>query len=287
MSKYVRISGKRHKRIKARFATVIYTLFGAYVTPRGGEVHVGSLIELVRALGFSENAIRLGLSRMSRYGAFKVRRRGRRSYYSLSRKGMEWMELGRVRAFEVAHKKWDGKWRLVVYNIPETFRVLRGEIRTNLQSLGFASLSASVWISPHDFRSEIVNFVKERNMTACVEIFEAEYKGLLRARTFAATVWDIDGLQKSYLIFVDRYRSLRSKFERLARTSSPMDPAECFAERFCMTAEYVALRLGDPMLPLELLPAEWAGLRAHSLHDTMWDLLKPAADSFIDSVLRK
>jgi phenylacetic acid degradation operon negative regulatory protein len=66
-----------------------------------------------------------------------------------------------------------------------------------------------------------------------------------------------------------------------------MSPAECFAERFCLTAEYVGIRLEDPMLPMELLPENWAGLSAQVLHDTVWELLKPAAENFIDSVLAK
>ena len=278
---------KRHKKTTARFPTVIYTLFGAYIIRRGGEVHVADLIELVRPLGFSANAIRLGLSRMSRYGVFNIRKAGRRSFYSLSPKGMEWMEKGRMRAFEAEHKRWDGKWRLVVYDVPETLRVLRDRIRAKLCSLGFARLSASVWISPHDLRSEIINFVRNNRTDKYVEMFEAEYVGFRSARVFAVYIWDIKGLENRYRAFVRKYTTLRSKFERLANTRSSMDPAECFAERFCLTAEYVALRLEDPMLPLELLPANWLGLQAHRLHDVLWRSLKPAADNFVDSILRK
>ena len=80
MSKNIRAPQKRHKKIKAKFPTVIYTLFGAYIIPRSGEVRVTNLVNLVRPLGFSANAIRLGLSRMSRYGVFKVRKVGRQRY---------------------------------------------------------------------------------------------------------------------------------------------------------------------------------------------------------------
>jgi len=287
MSKIKRTLSQRHKKTNARFPTVIYTLFGAYIIPRSGEVHVANLIELVRPLGFSANAIRLGLSRMSRYGVFKIRRVGRRSYYSLSHKGVKWMEKGRVRAFDVKHKKWDGRWRLVVYSVPEALRVLRDKIRTELCNLGFASLSASVWISPHDLRSEIVDLVRKNGMAKYVEMFEADYNGFRSVKGFAVYVWDIEDLKNRYQMFVRKYTSLRSRVESLARRGKPMDPAECFAERFCLTAEYVALRLDDPMLPLELLPANWSGLRAQRLHDAVWLLLKPAADKFVDLVLRK
>jgi phenylacetic acid degradation operon negative regulatory protein len=287
MSQAKRISNRRHKKTKARFRTVIYTLFGAYIIPRGGEVHVGNLIELVRPLGFSANAIRLGLSRMSRYGVFKIRRKGRRSYYSLSPKGMHRMEKGKVRAFDVKHKKWDGRWRLVVYKVPETLRTLRDKLRTELCNMGFASLSASVWISPHNLRSQIAGIVKEIGVTKNVEMFEAEYTGFRSAKEFAVHMWDIEALKNRYQVFVRKYTTLRSRFESLKKRGSLMGPGECFAERFCLTAEYVALRLDDPMLPLKLLPANWVGLRAQILHDAVWRLLKPAADDFADRILQK
>lgn len=266
---------------------MIYTLFGAYIIPRGGEVHVANLITLVRPLGFSANAIRLGLSRISRHGVFKIRKIGRQSHYSLSAKGMKGLEQGRVRAFDTEYKEWDGKWHLVAYNIPETLRVLRDKFRAKLHVLGFANLSSAVWISPHDFRSEILRFMEEKRMAEYVEIFKAEYKGLRSVKEFAARTWDINDLENRYRVFVRKYTTLRAKFERMARTNRPMASAACFAERFCLTAEYVALRLEDPMLPLDLLPADWVGLRAHRLHDAMWAILEPTAENFVDSVLQK
>jgi phenylacetic acid degradation operon negative regulatory protein len=287
MSKIKRTSVRRHKKTTARFPTVIFTLFGVYIIPRGGRVRVSDLIELVRPLGFSPNAIRLGLSRMARRGVFRVHKRGRYSHYSLSRRGMKFMETGRVRAFDLEHKKWDGKWRLIAYRVPEALRGLRDEFREKLQSLGFANLSASVWISPRSFRSEIISFVKRHKMTEYVETFEADYNGLRRPRDFAAALWAIGDLENRYQAYIDKYAALRSEFTRSARKGDHVEGAACFADRFCLTAEYVALRLDDPMLPLELLPAGWVGVRAKRLHDDMWSILEPAAGKFIDSVLRK
>jgi len=285
MSRIKRTMANRHKKIQARFSTVIYTLFGAYVVQRNGEVHVASLLKLVVPLGFSANAIRLGLSRMSKHGVFRIRRAGRRSYYSLSEKGMKLMEQGRVRAFEVEHKQWDGKWRLVVYNIPERLRVQRDKLRFKLLSLGFAKLSNSLWIAPHDFRTEIDQHMKDREMTGYVETFLAEYTGCRPPREFAAIVWNITDLAKKYEVFVNKHTAMYAACKRVLQTGKELDMAECFALRFCMTAEYVALKLEDPVLPLELLPKNWVGARAQRLHDDLWGLLKPGADAFVDSVL--
>ncbi len=278
---------KGHKKIQARFSTVIYTLFGAFIVPRGGRVHVASLIRLVVPLGFSPNAIRLGLSRMARHGVFDIRKSGRRSYYSLNTKGLKWMEQGRVRAFEVERKRWDGKWRLLVYSIPETMRQLRDKLRYKLQGMGFANLSASFWISPNELQATLLKYLEQTNMVDCVETFTADYTGQHSKKELAAAIWNVAELSDRYGNFYKKYGKLLSSYEKLAKTGRSMDSAECFARRFCMTAEYVALRLEDPMLPPELLPVDWVGLRAEKIYNRLLKLLKPRADAFVDSVLRE
>lgn len=287
MSEIKRYWLKGHNKIQARFSTVIYTLFGAFIVPRGGKVHVASLIDLVFPLGFSPNAIRLGLSRMARQGVFDIERAGRRSYYSLNAKGMKWMEQGRVRAFEVKRREWDKRWRLLVYSIPETMRDRRDKLRQKLLSLGYANVSAAFWISPHDLQTELNRYVEEGGMKDYVEMFTAEHTGYHGDKELAAKIWRIDDLTRQYGVFVRKYEKLLTAYNTSARSGRPMDFAVCFARRFCMTAEYVALRLDDPMLPLELLPKNWVGMRAERIYDDLLKLLKPRADAFVDAVLNE
>lgn len=47
-------------------------------------------------------------------------------------------------------KKWDGKWRVLIFDIPEKLRFVRDEIRATLISIGFMRLQDSVWIYPYD-----------------------------------------------------------------------------------------------------------------------------------------
>ncbi len=43
---------------------------------------------------------------------------------------------------------WDGKWRLVMYDIPENKRNARAQIRRLIKQLGFVQLQQSVWAHP-------------------------------------------------------------------------------------------------------------------------------------------
>ena len=51
---------------------------------------------------------------------------------------------------KLGHSPWDGKWRIVTYDIPEQFAVLRRKVRTVLKRAGFVQLQQSLWIYPHE-----------------------------------------------------------------------------------------------------------------------------------------
>lgn len=50
---------------------------------------------------------------------------------------------------------WDGKWRVVLYDIPENLRDLRLELFRKLKHLGFVELQQSVFVHPYECRDEI------------------------------------------------------------------------------------------------------------------------------------
>ena len=46
--------------------------------------------------------------------------------------------------------RWDGRWRILVFDIPERRRSDREKIRRSLHAIGFMRLQDSVWIYPYD-----------------------------------------------------------------------------------------------------------------------------------------
>lgn len=57
-------------------------------------------------------------------------------------------------------KKWDKKWRLIIFDIPEKKNKARHAFSTKLKDLGFYPLQESGYIYPYDCRDEI-DFVCE------------------------------------------------------------------------------------------------------------------------------
>lgn len=57
-------------------------------------------------------------------------------------------------------KKWDGIWRIVIFDIPEDEKIARNVLRLKLKELGFYQLQKSVFIYPYPCLNEI-QFIEE------------------------------------------------------------------------------------------------------------------------------
>lgn len=56
-------------------------------------------------------------------------------------------------------KKWDGRWRVLIFDIAEKRKLLREKVRNTLLSVGFMRLQDSVWIYPYDCE-DFINLLK-------------------------------------------------------------------------------------------------------------------------------
>jgi phenylacetic acid degradation operon negative regulatory protein len=56
-------------------------------------------------------------------------------------------------------KEWDGKWRIVLFDIPEKDRIFRDILREHLYTLNFHKLQHSVFVSPYSFEKSILELV--------------------------------------------------------------------------------------------------------------------------------
>jgi len=57
-------------------------------------------------------------------------------------------------------KKWDKKWRLVIFDVPNSYSASRLTFTRKLKELGFKYMQKSVWIYPYPCENE-VDFLKE------------------------------------------------------------------------------------------------------------------------------
>lgn len=78
-------------------------------------------------------------------------------------------------SFKINRKKRaDGKWVMLIFDIPDKYKHNRPILRSALQNLGFQIFQKSVWISPYDVSERIEKFIQTHNMEDFVRIFLIE-----------------------------------------------------------------------------------------------------------------
>ncbi len=93
----------------------------------------------------------------------------------ITKKGKE-----KLRAFSIdlikikKPKKWDGKWRLVMFDIPMRFTKGREALRYHLKELNFFQFQKSAWIYPYPCEDEIIFIADFFGVGKYVEILTAE-----------------------------------------------------------------------------------------------------------------
>ncbi|MBI2596575.1 winged helix DNA-binding protein [Candidatus Daviesbacteria bacterium] len=74
---------------------------------------------------------------------------------------------------------WDGKWRIVIFDIPEQKRLIRDLFRRNLKKWGFKHFQKSVWISKKNVTDKLFNYIRDLGVEKWVWVFESEKYGPL------------------------------------------------------------------------------------------------------------
>ena len=72
---------------------------------------------------------------------------------------------------------WDGKWRIVIFDIPEQKRLIRDLFRRNLKKWGFKHLQKSVWISKKNVTEKLFSYIKDLGVEKWVWVFESDKYG--------------------------------------------------------------------------------------------------------------
>jgi hypothetical protein len=117
-------------------------------------------LNLIKALGrrnkSEKKKVYNAFYKLKREGCIKINRKGPQIYISLTEKGKKkagWLQIDSLKIKKP--KRWDGKWRIIIFDISELNKIIREAFRGKLKELGFYPLQKSVWIYPYDCRDEI------------------------------------------------------------------------------------------------------------------------------------
>jgi phenylacetic acid degradation operon negative regulatory protein len=235
--------------------SLLLTILGEYVLPRGEPVWQETLVDSLVSVGHSSQAARQALARSVRGGWLETTRVGRRARVSLSPPTASLLQTGASRIYSFGSPwNWDGRWLVLILRVPESRRELRHQVRTRLAWAGFGSMGGGVWLTPHVSREAELQAAIRSAPAAFATSFVASLGALGRGSDVAATAWDLDEVRSQYQAFIEDFAALR-----------PSSGETSFRMQTLLVHAWRKFPFLDPDLPAELLPAGWPRRRAYEL----------------------
>jgi phenylacetic acid degradation operon negative regulatory protein len=263
-----------------RAGSLITTVFGDSIAPRGGTVWLGSLIKAMAEFGVSERLVRTSVFRLVKDGWLQSSQVGRRSFYSLTDEGRERFLAATHRIYGEPVTNWDGQWCLLLLSGLDA--PVKETVRRECRWLGFGPLSPNVLAHPSPDQSDLEVTLERIGVADVVVVMSARtLRNDVCMRALARSAWNLDDIDARYEDFVSMFRPL---FTALRKTRE-VDPRTAFVSRTLLIQEYRKVLLRDPQLPHDLLPAGWHGTAAYQLCRNLYRGLHEAADDYLGEIM--
>lgn len=93
--------------------------------------------------------------------------------------------------YKKGDEEWDGKWRAIIFDIPEANRKERNFLRRELKWMGLKELQHSIWITHYDMEKEFLSLLK---------LWHKDFKGDIRFLKIEKIVDDKDFIKEFDLV---------------------------------------------------------------------------------------
>lgn len=194
------------KREPSRTGSIVITLFGDAIVPRGGSVWLGTLLEFFRALDIDSGVVRTAMSRLAADGWLERERVGRNSFYRLVRKGRQTFDAAAKHIYDTPPSDWTGRFELLLIGEAAD----RDAAREALKNAGFGSPLPGVWVAPSG-----VPIPEEAANAIRLEVSAEDDSG----RRLLRESWPLDRTADAYLKFIRTFEPLRDRIDRYDQLS--------------------------------------------------------------------
>lgn len=269
-----------------RAKSLVMTLFGDAITPHGGEVWLGSLIELLAPFGINDRLVRTSVFRLAEEGWLDARREGRRSRYALNAVSAPRFEQAYQRVYLPSYQEWDKNWTLVLAISGMISTSQRANLRKELTWQGFGMIAPGIFAHPSPDRGAVEEIFTRIGVASAVFVCEAVESQLPSARPLSELIsqcWALDAVIAEYERLINHFAVL----PKILANGTPLEPEHAFVVRTLLIHEFRRVHLHDPLLPLELLPQNWPGKMAYELCHDIYQATFAKAEEFIVETLRK
>lgn len=173
------------------------------------------------------------------------------SKYKITEKGFHELCLG-FPIFRFMKETWDGKWRILSYEIPEKKRDLRDRLRREVAGWGLGPWHRSFWLTPHPIIHNLKLLISQKEEEQYVQAFESEHVFGDR-EILIEKVWQKSLLDKKYRDLFKKWHDILSKDE------------EKTTKLKMVVDQYIVLLRLDPGLPADLIGKTWIGYEAFQI----------------------
>ncbi|GFE89854.1 PaaX family transcriptional regulator [Steroidobacter agaridevorans] len=245
-----------------RAGSLLVTILGDAIAPRGGSIALASLIALARLFGINERLARTAVGRLANDDWVTSIRSGRSSYYTLSANGRGRFAEATHRIYSAPIDSWNGAWTLVILS-GTLERKAREKLSDELRWLNFGEASSGVFARPTHAADTVREELAQLGANNQLIVFQGGAVERESEATLVARCWDLAELAR-------RYRRFIAMFEPVDQAATVADISGAVGEtayvlRTLLLHEYRKIYLRDPLLPNRLLPAGWAGADALEL----------------------
>jgi phenylacetic acid degradation operon negative regulatory protein len=253
------------KREPSRTGSIIITVFGDAIAPRGGSVWLGTLLKFFETLDIDASVVRTAMSRLTADGWFERNKVGRNSFYRLVKKGRLTFDIATRHIYDSPASDWTGRFELLLIGNGGD----RDAAREALKNAGFGSPLPGVWVAPSGapIPEEAANAIR-------LEVSAEDDSG----RRLLSESWPLDRTADAYLKFMKTFEPLRGWIDRREQ----LKDADAFTARILLIHHYRRVVLRDPLLPTALLPRDWPGRAARKLCGEIYRGLLSASEQWLD-----
>jgi phenylacetic acid degradation operon negative regulatory protein len=253
------------KREPSRTGSIVITVFGDAIVPRGGSIWLGTLLEFFKTIDIDSSVVRTAMSRLAADGWFEREKVGRNSFYRLVKQGRQTFDIATKHIYGAPVSDWTGRFELLLIGNGSD----RDAAREALKNAGFGSPLPGVWVAPSG-----VPIPDEAAGAIRLEVSAEDDSG----RRLLSESWPLHRTADAYQKFMKTFEPLRGWIDRRERLSD----VDAFAARILLIHHYRRVVLRDPLLPTELLPADWPGRAARKLCGEIYRGLLPASEQWLD-----
>src|SRR6202165_1243811 len=132
------------KREPSRTGSIVITVFGDAIVPRGGSGWLGALLEFFKTLDIDSGVVRTAMSRLAADRWLERNKVGRNSFYRLVKKGRQTFDAATRHIYDPQPSNWTGRFELMLIGNGQD----RDTSREALKNAGFGSPLPGVWVAP-------------------------------------------------------------------------------------------------------------------------------------------